>query len=138
MAKPELHLIPDGFEGPVIIIYEDPNGAPLRMEGDTIRYDIPVSGVYRTQSKLNEGWGRPDYEYVDAAGRRTPIVPGTPCVDSLAGDPVQACLDAIKSVGDNTPRYNTYVVSHRRNREQMYARGAKMVDSLFFSGRPYR
>jgi hypothetical protein len=32
-AEPEVHLIPAGFEGPVIIIFNDPNGAPMRREG---------------------------------------------------------------------------------------------------------
>jgi hypothetical protein len=130
-ADRELDLMPVGFEGPVIIIFNDPNGAPARWERGARRYDIPASGVFRTQFSPNEGWGRPDYEYVDASGHRSLIVPGTPCVDSLLGDPVQACLDAVRGPG---PRYDAYVVSHRANRKEMYDRGARLVDSVLFGG----
>lgn len=135
-ADRELNLIPAGFEGPVIIIFNDPNGAPPRWEGSARRYDIPASGVFRTQFGPNEGWGRPDYEYVDANGHRNAIVPGTPCVDSLPGDPVQACLDAVRMNGNGVPSppYDAYVVSHRANRKQMYDRGARLVDSILFGG----
>lgn len=135
-AEPEVHLIPAGFEGPVIIIFNDPNGAAMRREGRARRYDIPPSGILRSQFAPNTGWGRPNYEYVDSVGHRTAIVPGTPCVDSLAGDPVQACLDAIRMNGNGapSPQYDAYVVSHRANRKQMYDRGARLVDSVLFGG----
>jgi len=139
-AEPEVHLIPAGFEGPVIIIFNDPNGAPMRREGRARRYDIPVSGVLRTQFGPSSGFGRPDYEYVDSAGHRTAIVPGTPCVDSLPGDPVQACLDAVRLNGNGAqgPHYEAYVVSHRANRRIMYDRGSHLVDSMLFGGAMYR
>ena len=135
-AEPEVHLIPVGLEGPVLIIFSDPNGVPEKREGRARRYDIPESGVFRTQLPRNEGWGRPDYEYVDGAGRRTPIVPGTQCDTTLADDPVQACLGVIRLNGNGAPSpdYTTYVVGHHANRNQMCDRLDQLADSVLFGG----
>lgn len=139
MAEPEVHLIPLGFEGPVIVIFNDPAGAPVRHEGRARLYQIPASGVFRTQFAPNEGWGLPSYQYVDSAGHRTPIVAGAPCTDSLPGDPPQACMDVVRlnMAGVPSPTYSAYVVSHRANRDQMYDRGARLADSVLFGGSVY-
>ena len=119
-AEPQLHLLTAGYRGPVLIVFSDSSGAPPRYEGKARRYDIPLSGFLRTQFGPNQGWGRPDYEYVDAAGKRTRIVPGTPGNLSLPGDSVQACSMGRKFIKGRSPEYSAYVVSRRDNRRQLY------------------
>ncbi len=123
-AEHEIHLIPTGYTGPVVIIH-DSTGAPVEREGKARLYRVPASGVVRTQFPPNEGWGRPDYYYVGDRGHRVAIVPGTPCDDSLPGDPVQACLMGQTRYGNADPRhaYSAYVVSRHASRRQLYEEG---------------
>lgn len=138
-AAPELHLIREGFEGPVLIIFNDPDGEPREYEGKSRVYEIPPSGVLRTQFPPNDGWSRPVYMYVDEQGNRTRIVTGAPCED-LSGDPVQACLMARRS-GLNVnrqhiqPEYDAYVVGRKGNRRDLYGRGDSLVSAVLFGGR---
>lgn len=73
-AEPEVHLIPEGFTGPVVIIFGDSSATPVRYEGESRVYDIPESGVLRTSSDVNEGVRlESEYFYVDEDGDRTAI-----------------------------------------------------------------
>jgi uncharacterized protein DUF6843 len=81
-SEPEIHLIPAGYEGPVLIIFDDPAGVRERRERATRVYEIPSNGVLRTRFGPNPGWSRPDYYYVDPTGRRTPS-----CVEASARTP---------------------------------------------------
>jgi len=54
-AEPEIHLIPEGYMGPVLIIFDDSNADFLPYEGDARVYKIPEDGVLRTKSSQNEG-----------------------------------------------------------------------------------
>jgi hypothetical protein len=138
-AEPEIHLIPAGYEGPVVIIYGDSAGAPMRREGRARVYEIPADGVLRTRFPANPGWERPDYFYVDAEGRRTAITRGVPCNDSLVGDPVQACLMPNTYVmGRAAPEYESYVVSRRATRRAMEARWDSTVNWAVFGDSTYR
>ena len=126
-AAPEIHLLPSGFTGPVVILFEQSDGAPPLMDGPARVYQIPASGVLRTQFRDNPGWSSPKYYYRDASGRRTSIVAGAPCEDSLAADPVQACLEGTLYIGNRSaPPYSAYVVGRRRDREE----ASERVDSL--------
>ena len=131
-AEPATHLIPAGFEGPVVILFNDPLGAPAERDGRRRIYRIPENGILRTQFPPNDGWSRPTYVYVDESGARSPIVTGAPCEDSLPGDPVQACLMPYLMVGDEmgTWTYESYVVSHQHNRSALYDRGDELVREL--------
>jgi hypothetical protein len=137
-AEPELHLIPDGFEGPVLIVFNDPNGTQPEYEGKSRLYEIPPSGVLRTQFPPNDGWGRPIYAYVDDQGKHTQIVTGAPCED-LPDDPVQACSMGRRAYGDATglrirPEYSAYVVGRKGNRRELYAKGDSLVSVILFGG----
>ncbi|HEX3159917.1 MAG TPA: hypothetical protein VHQ45_15470, partial [Gemmatimonadaceae bacterium] len=148
-AEPAVHLVPSGYEGPVVIIYGDSGGAPERREGKTRVYDIPPGGVLRTRFAADPGWSAPDYFYVDAGGRRTPIVRGAPCADSLPGDPVQACPMPVTwtmsvSAGDSVtpappqPEYESYVVGRQANRRELEARWDSVVHWAVFGDSAYR
>jgi MFS family permease len=138
-AEREVHLIPAGYEGPVVIVFGDSTGAPERREGRARLYEIPANGVLRTRFAANPGWGRPDYFHVDAAGERTPIVPGTPCADSLPGDPVQACqMPQMYVMGREAPAYTTYLVGRRETRDAMRARWDSTVQWAVFGDSAYR
>ncbi|GAC1654437.1 MAG: hypothetical protein NVS4B3_18420 [Gemmatimonadaceae bacterium] len=138
-AEPEVHLLPAGFRGPVVIIYGQPNGDPPRREGRVRLYIIPPSGVLRTQAAPNRGWSKPSYFYVDAAGRRSPIVRGL-CDDPLSDGPMQACTMGVIDI-DNLPRpeYSAYVVTRQVDLRAQTERGDSLVRAEVFghaSGSP--
>jgi hypothetical protein len=139
-AEHEIHLIRASYEGPVVIIFGDSAGAPARREGRARVYEIPPSGVLRTRFGPNAGWRAPDYYYVDAAGRRSPIVPAVRCTDSLPGDPAQACPMPMTftSQRPDPPAYTSYVVSRRENRRAVEARWDSVVRAEVFGERAYR
>jgi hypothetical protein len=69
VSKREVHLIPYGYRGPVVIFVDEPNGQPPRYENGAIVYDIPTSGVLATQAKLPE-WVSSKYYYITSDGQR--------------------------------------------------------------------
>jgi hypothetical protein len=67
-AEPETHLIPKGYKGYVIIIFDEKNGVPEKYENGSRVYEIPSDGVLRTQFKKQKGWiapGKVNYYYYD-------------------------------------------------------------------------
>jgi hypothetical protein len=132
-AEPEVHLLPAGYRGPVVIIFGQADGAALEREGRARVYRIPTDGVLRTQFDPNEGWRAPDYFYVDGAGRRTPIVRGAPCADSLPDDPVQACLLGRMYLGGRTgAEYSAYVVTRLADRSVLTKRADSLIRAVVF------
>lgn len=54
-GEDEVHLLPEDFSGPVIIIFNQADGQGQRYEGDKRVYEIPESGILRTQFPPNSG-----------------------------------------------------------------------------------
>jgi hypothetical protein len=139
-AEREVHLLPAGFTGPVVILLGQPH-APQEREGGARVFRIPPSGVASSGFAENYGWGRPDYYYVDGKGRRTRIVAGTPCDRALAGDPVQACLLGHTTLFDAEGRphdraYEAYVVGRRADQAAWADRTDQFVDSVVYGRAP--
>ena len=132
-AEHEVHLIPNGYIGPVVILLADPSASPPEREGSARLFRISPSGIARSRLAVNEGWGRPDYYYVDDTGNRTPIVAGTPCDDSLPGDPVQACLLGHTTFSDIPDRsYEAYLVGRRADQYVWGQQVQRFVDSVVY------
>ena len=76
VAEPEVHLIPAGFIGHVVIRHAHAEGAALERDGTARLYRIPADGVLVTQAAANYGVRPPErmaFFAVDAAGTRTPL-----------------------------------------------------------------
>lgn len=75
-AEDEIHLIPVGYVGPVVIVFNKKSGQPEKYENGKRVYEIPPNGILRTQFKENTGthpWGSVQYFYVKGDGSRVPI-----------------------------------------------------------------
>ena len=75
-AEPEIHLIQAGYTGDVFIIHEVKDGEPAKHEGRFRVYEIPASGILRSQTPTNFGWslgGEIQRYYVSKDGTRTRI-----------------------------------------------------------------
>ena len=60
----EIFIIPKNYTGYIVIIYNQQNTAVPKHEDKKRVYEIPVSGVLKTQFKAKEGWaGFPQFYY---------------------------------------------------------------------------
>jgi len=72
-AEPEIHLIPKDYKGPIIIIFDDKQGNPVKYENGNRVYEISQDGILRTQFKKQSGSiapGKLKYYYYDTNGRK--------------------------------------------------------------------
>lgn len=68
-----IHLIPDGYIGPVIIIFDQPDGQTKRYENGWRVYEIPDNGILKTQFGPTYGIQQHLYYYVDGSAKRKPL-----------------------------------------------------------------
>jgi len=54
-AEAEIHLIPDGYVGPVVIAFDREDGEPKKYENKTRIYGITPNGVLKTRFPKNDG-----------------------------------------------------------------------------------
>lgn len=86
VAEPEVHLIPEGFIGHVVIQHARATGSPAERDGDARLYRIPADGVLVTQTPANYGVRPPErmaFFAVSGSGTRTPLLvetAGGPCI----------------------------------------------------------
>src|SRR4051794_12613897 len=70
-AEEEIHLIQNGYIGPVAIAFDRGDGAQKKYEKKARIYEIPPNGVLKTKFSKNDGadhiWR---FYYVDAAGSK--------------------------------------------------------------------
>jgi hypothetical protein len=136
-AEPEVHLIPSGYVGPVVILLDD-SSAPREREGKARLFRVSPTGLGHSGFGDNVGWGRPDYFYVDAHGHRSRIAAGTPCNHALAGDSVQACLLGHTTFSDLPNRsYTAYVVGRQADQRAWEQKADRFVDSVVYGRRPF-
>jgi asparagine N-glycosylation enzyme membrane subunit Stt3 len=49
-------ILPEGYVGYVIIIYDQKDGEKVKYDGSTRVYEIPSSGILKTQFSADYGW----------------------------------------------------------------------------------
>ena len=72
----ELFLIPEGYEGPIALLFEHPKGEPKIYEDGRRKYVIPKNGILKTRFSFNEGIfkaGDKQFFYLNNEGTRTTI-----------------------------------------------------------------
>jgi len=129
--EPEIHLLPAGFEGPVLIIFNQAEGAAPKYEEEARVYEIPASGVLWTQFSDQSGWvpkGYPKFYHVSADGSRTKIE-RTRWEDTTDGGRVKAYGGSIGIAGGERCTY--YVICRRSELSKMGLQRERLVDSVF-------
>jgi hypothetical protein len=66
-------LIPKGYVGPVVIIFNQTDGKPIKYEKNKRIYEIPDNGILKTQFTKNIGYQKNEFYYVSNEGKRTNI-----------------------------------------------------------------
>lgn len=72
-AEDTIRLIPEGYKGAVLIIFNQKDGIPKEYENGKRIYRIPENGVLKTQFEPNYGVQNHQFFYVDKEGDRTEI-----------------------------------------------------------------
>lgn len=66
-AESEIFILPDNFEGAVIVLYNEKDGEPEKYDKKGNRvYDIPENGLLKTRFKFQDGWR--DIKYIQRNG----------------------------------------------------------------------
>lgn len=72
-GEDSIRLIPEGFEGPVIIVFNQKDGEPKEYDNGKRVYRIPKDGVLRTQFESNFGLQKHEFFYTNKDGDWTEI-----------------------------------------------------------------
>ncbi|MBQ0734506.1 DUF6843 domain-containing protein [Aquimarina celericrescens] len=73
VSDPAIYLIPDGYIGEVVVVYNHPNGQEEMYEGEKRLYVIPKTGVLKTKFTPTYGLIYDQYFYVDASQNKKEI-----------------------------------------------------------------
>lgn len=107
----EVHLLPDGYTGPVVFVFSDPNGEETKLTPEgAVLYEVPPTGVLRLKAPAPEGGiYRKRYYYVRPDGTRQEI-PYHADPDSLQvfADVVGVTGSAASEAGET--RWAAYIV----------------------------
>jgi|SRR6059058_2410549 len=133
--KVQIFVLPSGYRGPVMVIYDQPNGAhPRNVDGQVV-YDVPRDGIVRT-ALPEEVLAGARVQFVNASHAALPQYHNCTQMrmSGLATDPAAVCWLAIQVGESGTPDHAVYIVTDWVGIPENYDRGAKMLDSLFFGG----
>ena len=116
-AEAEIHLIPDGYVGPVAIAFDRDDGESKKYENKTRIYRIPRNGVLRTKFPKNDGtdhgW-KFYYMKADGTNRELPYFLDLREVPAGSNDAVAvyslASMSAPSNRGASDRTFLTYVV----------------------------
>lgn len=118
-AGPERYLIPRGYTGPVVVIFNKPNGQPQKFEKGTRIYEIPQNGILLTQFMLNDGIIPKDglqFFYVNNVGSMESILWHPPKGSSTSD--VQILFLRVGHAGENY--YKAFVVGRKSNKDSLF------------------
>jgi hypothetical protein len=65
-----IYLIPESFQGNILIVFDQPNGVDTMYEGKNRVYKLDTSGFLRTKFKSNYGIQKNEFFYQDSLGNR--------------------------------------------------------------------
>jgi hypothetical protein len=91
LVETEIYLVPQGYEGPVLVVFEQPSGVPAEYEGRARRYTAPTNGVLLTQVSRVKHAYQAEFFYVDEGGVRTRLFYRDGCSQGQASEMVIVC-----------------------------------------------
>ena len=131
--KLQLFVLPAGFQGPVTVIYDQPDGQRPKSVDGKIVYNVPRDGIVRT-ALPEEVLAGATLKFVYQSSSALPQYHNCTQMrlQGLAGDPAGVCWLAIQVGGTGMPDHAVYIVTDWVGIPENYDRGAHMLDSLFF------
>jgi hypothetical protein len=107
-----MYVLPKGYTGWVLIIFNQPNGQRTKYENGKRVYEIPEDGILRTQFAPNRDWHLPNKFFYTENGKMIEI----PEFDykDLKIDSIQACClssgKTAKTPNDNWIEFDDFYV----------------------------
>ncbi|MGY0408754.1 MAG: DUF6843 domain-containing protein [Polaribacter sp.] len=72
-GEKEIYLLPKDYTGYIVLIFNQEDGAEKKYEGDKRVYEIPSSGILKTQFKPNSGWSElSEFYYENSNSKKIP------------------------------------------------------------------
>lgn len=130
----EEHLIPQGYEGPVVILFGAENGSGDVSTAVMAKYPIPASGVLLlSEGRFRSGLSVARYFYVDKSGEKSRLP------KSVGLDQVQIFAEEVGYRPGTNLSWIVYIVGRPGNREDWGIIRDKALDRVvdeahFFSG----
>lgn len=125
-SEQEILVLPTGFKGYVIVLFNQENGTAINYKGRSRVYEIPQDGVLRTQFSTNGGWGDFPMFYYGSINPENQL-PQVISNDTIVG--VKGSTGSIRknSYNDERVRFAKYYVETKENIERT-KEDAKKVD----------
>ena|SRR2546422_5350072 len=134
----QITLLPDGYQGPVLILFSAHDGRPPEYRGKARVYRIPPSGVLKTQFLAYSGYVDPTFYYArgDTLVRSIRDLDGP---DMTSADTaVYAFLFELGTFGKDPSEdtlhdrhYLSFVVGHVSDAESLATRGQRLVNQFW-------
>lgn len=72
-GEKEIYILPKDYTGYIVLIFNQEDGAEKKYEGDKRVYEIPSSGILKTQFKPNSGWSEfSEFYYENSNSKKIP------------------------------------------------------------------
>ena len=144
-----IYLIPKGFTGVVVIIFDQPDGTPAETENGKQVYRIPLNGILRTQAKPSYRIKGREYFYVDVDDSRSKVPILLPSgwedigntidnIDKNLND-IYVFGEEMGSTARNQPNYRVYssfIVSEAKNIEAVLRSRDRVVNKALSKASP--
>jgi uncharacterized lipoprotein YehR (DUF1307 family) len=72
-GEQEIYVLPNGYTGLVLVILNQKDGVPEKYAGKSRVYEIPETGILKTQFSNNEGWTELPQFYYDRIEKQNQI-----------------------------------------------------------------
>ncbi len=144
-----IYLIPRGFTGVVVIIFDQHDGVPAETEAGKQVYRIPLNGVLRTQMKPTYRMKGREYFYVDIDGSRSRIPILLPAGWEDIGDTIDTIDknrndiyvfgEEMGATAKNKPDhrvFRTFIVSEAKNIEAVLRSRNRVIDNALSKSNP--
>ncbi len=147
-----IYLIPQGYEGVVVIFFDQPNGIEPESEGGQYVYKIPADGLLRVKTHgqgglivsgekyfyVSENGEREEINYLESQGYvKTTAADTKKSFDNISEDEknnavfVMYCggIGGFK-IGDKPIRYSSFLVGKPKNADFLYNEKEKRLNNM--------
>lgn len=126
----ETVLLPERFGGPVLIVFDQPDGIVPPLEDGAPLFVVPPSGVLRVRTSMPDRPGGRHVYFVNASGTRQ-RVPGGSCGMPARDDPVMWCHGlSLRAAVHSMPAYRSYIITRAAEADSAYRRADRLIDSV--------
>lgn len=129
-GEQEIVIVPTDYTGYIVIIHNQEHGNPIRYEGKKRVYEIPQSGILRTQFSGNYGWvGLTEFYYESIAQEKQ--IPFKVDADSLPSDSIVAFGGSTGKAnkdleGKETVEFKLFYVGTKEQIDKAYEEAEKL------------